>query len=255
MKMLFLTLVGLLTATCVLATPIINKRQAATANVTLDLSAQLRLANTDVERVSLLANAGGNESFVFDFAHAPANSGPPSSAGGSVITAFGSTFPALINRNIGAAVFILNACSLVPPHTHPRSAEFITVVEGTVFTQFLTESGSVVISNNLTTLMGTVFPQGSIHLEFNPTCGKAVFVAGFNDDDPGVSNVAANFLAFDQELVGASLGGDKVVSAADLASFERGLPQDAVFAVQECVSRCGIKPNRKRSLREILAEE
>jgi hypothetical protein len=192
---------------------------------------------------------------VFDFANPPAGSGPPPGAGGSVVTAFGSNFPAVISRNIGAAMFTLNACGLVPPHMHARSAEFITVVQGTVFTQFLTESGSVLISNNLTTLSAAVFPQGSIHLELNPTCEKAVFVAGFNDDDPGVSNIAANFLAFDPELVGASLGGDKVVSGADLATFEQGLPTDAVVAVQDCLCMCGINPNAKRSLRDVFGAE
>jgi hypothetical protein len=99
------------------------------------------------------------------------------------------------------------------------------------------------------------FPQGSIHLQFNPTCEKAVFLAGFNDDDPGVSNIAANFLAFDPELVGATLGGDTVVSGADLATFEQGLPKDAVIAVQDCLSMCGIKTNAKRSLKEVFGSE
>src|SRR5277367_2920180 len=208
---------------------LLEKRQSSGVNET-DLATQLVLAQTDVERIGLLA-AGGNQSFVFNFANPPPGTQPPPGAGGSVVLASGATFPALIDRQSGAAVFTLNACGLVPPHTHPRSNEFIIVTEGTVFTQFITESGSLLITNNLTTWSGTIFPQGSIHLEFNPTCEKAVFTAGFNDNDPGVSNVAANFLSFDPELIGANLGGDQVISGADLENISAGIPKDTVIAV------------------------
>jgi hypothetical protein len=36
----------------------------------------------------------------------------------------------------------------------------------------------------------TVFPQGAIHFEMNPSCEEAMFVAGFNGEDPGVNQVA-----------------------------------------------------------------
>ena len=228
----------------------LEKRQSSGVNET-DLPTQLLLAQTDVDRIALLA-AGGNQSFVFNFANPPPGSQPPPGAGGSVVAATGATFPALIGRQSGAAVFTLNACGLVPPHTHPRSNEFIIVTEGTVFTQFITESGSVLITNNLTTYSGTLFPQGSIHLEFNPTCQKSIFTAGFNDNDPGVSNVAANFLSFDPELIGANLGGDQVISGADLENISAGIPKDTVIAVAECLKACGIQPNGKRSLKEVF---
>jgi hypothetical protein len=228
----------------------LEKRQSSGVNTT-DLASQLLLAQTDVERIALLA-AGGNQSFVFDFANPLPGTQPPPSAGGSVVAASGATFPALIDRQSAAAVFTLNACGLVPPHTHPRSNEFIIVTEGTVFTQFITESGSLLITNNLTTYTGTIFPQGSIHLEFNPTCEKAVFTAGFNDNDPGVSSIAANFLLFDPELLSANLGGDQVVSGADLDNIRAGIPPDTVIAVADCLKACGIQPNGKRSLKEVF---
>jgi len=228
----------------------LEKRQSSGVNAT-DLPTQLLLAQTDVERIALLA-AGGNQSFVFDFANPAPGTQPPPSAGGSVVAASGATFPALIGRQSAAAIFTLNACGLVPPHTHPRSNEFIIVTQGTVFTQFITETGSLLITNNLTTYSGTLFPQGSIHLEFNPTCEKAVFTAGFNDNDPGVSSIAANFLAFDPELIGANLGGDQVVSGADLENIRAGLPTDTIIAVADCLKACGIQPNGKRSLKEVF---
>jgi hypothetical protein len=225
----------------------ITKRQSSNEDTLAD---QLVLATTDVERISLLA-AAGNESFVFNFA--PQGINP--SGGGSVVLANAASFPALIGRKSAAALFILNPCGLVVPHTHPRANEFILVTQGTVFTQFLTESGSILVTNNLTTFSGTVFPQGSFHLEFNPTCSPAMFTSGFNENDPGVSAIAANFLSFDPELVGATLGGDQVVSGADLAGIKAGLPSATVIQIAECLTACGIKPNKKRSLKEIIVAE
>jgi oxalate decarboxylase/phosphoglucose isomerase-like protein (cupin superfamily) len=240
---LILTLLASATALCAPLSGGHAKRQSSD---TSGLDAQLQLATSSVQRVALLA-AGGNQSFVFDFNSANGTQPPP--GGGSVVLASASSFPALIGRQSAAALFTLNPCGLVPPHIHPRADEFILVTEGTVFTQFLTETGSVLISNNLTTFSGTLFPQGSIHLEFNPTCGPAVFTAGFNSNDPGVSNVAANFLQFDEELVAANLGGDEVVSGADIAKIQANIPKDTIIAVQDCLKACGIPANHKRSLK------
>jgi hypothetical protein len=41
-----------------------------------------------------------------------------------------------------------------------------------------------------------VFPQGAIHFEMNPSCEKAMFVAGFNGEDPGVDQVAQRCMSF-----------------------------------------------------------
>ena len=36
----------------------------------------------------------------------------------------------------------------------------------------------------------TIFPQGAIHFEMNPSCEPAMFVAAFDNEDPGVGQVA-----------------------------------------------------------------
>jgi Cupin len=246
-------LISLLFSVGALSSPLGKRQSNSGDNSTqLDLAEQLVLATTDIERISLLAENGGNQSFVFNFATPANGTQPPPGPGGSIVAATGGTFPALIGRQSAAALFTLNPCGLVIPHTHPRSNEFIIVTEGTVFTQFLTESGSILISNNLTLYSGTIFPQGSIHLEFNPTCQKSVFTAGFNDNDPGTSAIAANFLTFNQELIGAALGGDQVVSGQDLATIEAGIPPATVIAVADCLAACGLQPNKKRSVKEVF---
>lgn len=48
------------------------------------------------------------------------------------------------------------------------------------------------IAGVLDNFEGTVFPQGSIHFQFNDNCEKATFVATLNSEDPSTSQVAQN---------------------------------------------------------------
>ena len=50
----------------------------------------------------------------------------------------------------------------------------------------------------------------------------------------------------------ANLGGETVVSGQDLATIEHAIPAGIAVGVQECLTKCGIKPNKKRSLVEAL---
>jgi hypothetical protein len=52
---------------------------------------------------------------------------------------------------------------------------------------------------------GTVFPQGSIHYQFNNNCQDATFVATLNSEDPGTSQIAQNFFALNPQVVDATL--------------------------------------------------
>jgi hypothetical protein len=46
----------------------------------------------------------------------------------------------------------------------------------------------------------------STYCEFNDSCKPAVFIAAFSDDDPGLSQVAQNFLRLNFDVVNADLG-------------------------------------------------
>jgi oxalate decarboxylase/phosphoglucose isomerase-like protein (cupin superfamily) len=248
--MLVQTLVALLASTAALAAPLsetpakVDKRDA-----TSDLITQLKAANGAVARNQILA-AGGNASFTFDFTNPPAAavvSGPA----GKLVQATGSTAPFLTDVDAAMAIVTIEPCGLILPHLHPRGDEFVLVIEGEVYTQFIAETGAVLIENELKTLGATLLPKGSIHLEYNPTCKPATFVAAFNTNDPGVSFVAANLFSLEDQLVIAALGGDAVVSGADLASIRHALPKGLATGVAECVKKCGIKPYSKRSLKEV----
>ena len=54
----------------------------------------------------------------------------------------------------------------------------------------LVENGARFAEIDIRPGTATVFPQGAIHFEMNPSCEPAMFVAAFNGEDPGVSQVA-----------------------------------------------------------------
>ena len=53
----------------------------------------------------------------------------------------------------------------------------------------LVENGARFIDVEIRPGTAAVFEVGAIHYEMNPTCEPAMFVAGFNDEDPGVSQI------------------------------------------------------------------
>ena len=246
--MLFTSLFALAASTAAIAAPLHMKRDNTTA-----LIAELKAADSAVERNQILAANGGNASFIFDFANPPAAAVVASPAG-KLAVANSATAPFLTGFDSSLAYVTIQPCGLILPHIHPRGDEFIINTQGTIFTQFIAESGAALVSNTLNTLGATLFPKGSIHLEYNPECTPAAFVAAFNNNDPGVSFVAANFFSLDDQVVIASLGGDAVVSGADLASIRHALPEGLAVSVEQCVQKCGINPNSKRSLREVFGQ-
>jgi hypothetical protein len=100
-----------------------------------------------------------------------------------------------------------------------------------------------------------VFPQGAIHQEFNPDCEDAVFVAGFNNADPGVEQVAQTFFNLRPDVVSATLGGVQTINGADIESFRDRIPANIALGIDACLKKCGIKRNAKRDMNEILEAE
>jgi hypothetical protein len=123
---------------------------------------------------------------------------------------------------------------------------------------FFMENGNEFVMTNVTQGMAVVFPQGAIHFEQNMNCEPAVFVAGFNNEDPGVSTIASNFFGLPTavrshspllhivapaphfvpcQIVGASLGGLNISSVEDLRAM---LPDNPALGTEECRRRCGL---------------
>jgi hypothetical protein len=136
----------------------------------------------------------------------------------------------------------LDACGFNTPHTHPRSSEINVVVQGQLSTEYILENGATPISNTINQFQMTIFPQGAVHTEFNPTCDKAVFVAGFASEDPGVQQSAQTFFGLQDEIIRGALGvGDNAAfDGKSLDAFRDSLPPNVAQGVADCVARCGL---------------
>jgi oxalate decarboxylase/phosphoglucose isomerase-like protein (cupin superfamily) len=125
------------------------------------------------------------------------------------------------------------------PHTHPRATEFLTVLEGELKTGFILENGAAQeIATVVKKHQGTVFPQGSIHFQFNDHCEKTTFLAALNSDDPGTSQIAQNFFGLNAQVVEASLGGPVQVDGKDIELFRDQIPLNLAQDVRKCLKKC-----------------
>jgi len=209
-----------------------------------DLISSLLLAPTQQERVRLLNQPGD---YVFDFNNRDIPGSESEGNGGFTVSATARTFPALIGNGGAMTVGFLGPCGMNTAHVHNRATEFNIVVKGRLVTNFVVENGLPPIANTLSLYQMTVFPQGAIHQEFNPDCDETVFVAGFNNADPGVEQVAQAFFSLNPAVVGATLGGITTLNGQDIESFREHIPANVAQGIDTCLKKCGIKRNAKRS--------
>lgn len=204
----------------------------------LELIAQLITAPLQQDRIALLRP----EDFVFDFRNPPGSLLVATGNAGRVVPANRKTFPALIGTGSGMAVGFLGPCGFNTPHTHPRGTELNIPVVGRLNTTFILENGANRINNIVDTFQMTVFPQGTLHQEFNPDCGETIFVAGFNNEDFGTAQTADLFFRLEDDVIRASLGGTNiVVDGRDLDQFKGSIPRNVAIGVEECLARCGLQ--------------
>ncbi|KAF6804209.1 spherulin-1A [Colletotrichum sojae] len=216
-----------------------------------ELITKLMTAPTQQDRVRLLNQPGD---FVFDFNDAGAPEGSESRGkGGFSTSATAKTFPALIGNGAAMTLAFLGPCGMNTAHVHNRATELNVVVKGRLVTNFQVENGVDPVANTMELYQMSVFPQGAIHQEFNPDCEDAVFVAGFNNADPGVEQVAQTFFGLRPEVVSATLGGAMSFDGADLESFREHIPANIALGIDACLNKCGIKRNAKRDINEIFA--
>ncbi|XP_065864269.1 germin-like protein subfamily 1 member 16 [Euphorbia lathyris] len=80
---------------------------------------------------------------------------------------------------------------LNPPHTHPRAAEILTVLEGTVYAGFVgTNPDHRLFAKVLHPGDVIIFPFGLIHFQMNIGKTPAVAIAALTSQDPGVITIA-----------------------------------------------------------------
>ncbi|KAF7986835.1 hypothetical protein HWV62_12614 [Athelia sp. TMB] len=200
---------------------------------TAALVAQLRVAPTANDRLALLTD----EDLVFNFL--AATSGVVTGAAGHTVEASSANFPAVVGNGVAMTIGFLGPCAINTPHTHPRATEINFSVNGTLRTGLLTENGARFVVNDLPAGSATVFPVGAIHFEMNTECTPSLFVAAFNDEDPGVDSLAQRYFGLPVDIVGAAMGG---LGATQVEGLEAKIPDNVAVGTAECLKRCGITP-------------
>ncbi|GFF79963.1 hypothetical protein CNMCM6936_003307 [Aspergillus lentulus] len=203
----------------------ITKRSASE----LSLTAQLRLADTAVERYKLLPK---DEDFVFNF------------AGASFPVATSQNFHALVGTGISFSISQLPACSMSFLHLHPRATELFAITSGRVLSEMVPEAGVLdsenhqrVIRAELGPGMLTIFPAGSFHMQVNPDCEPANFTAAFNSDEFAVGIVAAQTFSFSDDVIARTFG--ETIAGEDIEKVRHAIPATMAIKVEECLAKCG----------------
>jgi hypothetical protein len=150
--------------------------------------------------------------------------------------------PALTGNGMGLAVGFTKPCGFNTPHTHPRATELALVAKGRMISEFVAETGARKIRNEHNTFSMVVFPQGTLHLEFNPDCDEMIFVAAFNSEDPGINTPGESLFMLDDEFSGLALGLE-FLPGADIDKYRKLVPATLAQGVESCLRRCGIEKN------------
>ncbi|CAB4283286.1 unnamed protein product [Prunus armeniaca] len=120
--------------------------------------------------------------------------GPPPTAF-KVLKATLAEFPSLNGQSVSYAVLQFPSGTTNPPHTHPRSAELLFLVGGTL------EVGFVDTKNNLftqTLQAGDlfVFPKGLAHFQYNADSqNPALAISAFGSANAGTVSIPSTLFA------------------------------------------------------------
>lgn len=128
----------------------------------------------------------------------------------TVLKATMAEFPALFGQSVSYAVLQFPSGTVNPPHTHPRSAELLFLVGGTL------EVGFVDTKNNLfnqTLQAGDlfVFPKGLVHYQYNADSqNSAIAISAFGSASAGTVSIPATLFTtnIDDNVLALSLKTD-----------------------------------------------
>ncbi|KAJ5450628.1 spherulin-1A [Penicillium daleae] len=207
------------------------------AAIDLTLTQQLMLAPSRYARYALLKD----EDFLFDF-----DNGNSSDivTGGYLADATSETFPALVGQGVGMAIGILGPCGFNTPHSHVGGTEFFIALNGTLHSYLAleppaTNSGATprVVNLTINALQATIFPQGSTHMQFNPSCETRAFVAAFGTDDFGRVQQFEALFSVPDDVLQDSLG--ETLSPAQIDNVRQHIPGLAMKSISQCRVKCG----------------
>jgi Cupin len=202
--------------------------------------AQLLTTALEVDRISLINSTQGNDGFIFDFGAKAAQNVKDNKAGlgGQAVTADAAAFPFLIGGNVAMAVGFMEPCGLNTAHSH-KGNEFLVLVDGAPIKSQFEFNNKAPVSLDIKKFQGTLFPQDSIHTQFNPSCDPATFVSGFDTIDPSVNRAAPGLFGLNVKDVEATLG--FTLNRDQIELINKKIPTAFAEGRQECLKRCNIK--------------
>ncbi|KAK6119872.1 hypothetical protein DH2020_046384 [Rehmannia glutinosa] len=102
-----------------------------------------------------------------------------------VVKATMEQFPALNGQSVSSAVLIFPPGSVNPVHTHPRSAELLFLVQGSLEVGFV-DSTNKLFTQTLQQGDIFVFPKGLVHFQYNVDAkNPALAISGFGSANAG----------------------------------------------------------------------
>ncbi|CAK9236192.1 unnamed protein product [Sphagnum troendelagicum] len=150
--------------------------------------------------------------------------GNVSVTGTNAYPSFGTVlqYPALNTLGISHVRLDFGIGGVVPPHTHPFASETLFVVQGSIYTGFISFDG-VLYAETLQKGDIYIFPKGTLHFQINVGTGPAISFNSLNSQSPGFL-VAANQLLLSNipaAVLESSLG---ISNATDLNLLEASVP-------------------------------
>ncbi|EEF38555.1 Rhicadhesin receptor precursor, putative [Ricinus communis] len=131
--------------------------------------------------------------FTFTGMRALVGAAPPTAL--KVLKAGMAEFPALIGQSVSYAVLQYPAGTPNPPHTHPRSAELLFLIQGSLQVGFV-DTTSKLFTQTLQPGDLFVFPKGLVHFQYNADAkNPALAVSAFGSANAGTISLPGTLFA------------------------------------------------------------
>ncbi|KAK6272321.1 hypothetical protein POUND7_009404 [Theobroma cacao] len=106
-------------------------------------------------------------------------------------------FPALNGQSVSYAALQFPAGSTNPPHTHPRSAELLFLVAGSLEVGFV-DTTNKLFTQSLQAGDMFIFPKGLVHFQYNADAKNMAFAfSAFGSANPGTVSLPKTLFATD----------------------------------------------------------
>ena len=122
--------------------------------------------------------------FTFTGMRSLMNDDAPEPKSFTVLKVSASEFPALMGQSVSYAVLFFPPDTVNPPHTHPRSAELLFLIGGTLDVGFLDTTNKLYIQTLQSGDM-FVFPKGLVHFQYCRGKGPAIALSAFGSASAG----------------------------------------------------------------------